>query len=181
MSVALRTATAEDARHAAEVLLSSRKAFLPYAPSVHTDAEVHRWVREVLIPSGGVTVACAGTLVVGVLARRASPASVGSTNSISRQAMSGKVSVHACLATRSRRCPCRCGSTRSRPTHAPARSTSATASRPWRSATVVRMRSTVPMFCTNLPLRQRLGHNRSCRTLCRQNLSQERCGPREER
>ena len=68
MSVALRTATAEDARHAAEVLLSSRKAFLPYAPSVHTDAEVHRWVREVLIPSGGVTVACAGTLVVGVLA-----------------------------------------------------------------------------------------------------------------
>jgi GNAT superfamily N-acetyltransferase len=68
MSVALRAATLEDAPQAAEVLLSSRRAFLPYAPSAHTDAEVHRWVREALIPSGGVTVACAGTLVVGVLA-----------------------------------------------------------------------------------------------------------------
>jgi len=68
MSVALRAATTEDAPHVAEVLISSRKAFLPYAPSVHADTEVHRWVREVLIPSGGVTVACAGAALVGALA-----------------------------------------------------------------------------------------------------------------
>jgi len=52
----------------AEVLLSSRKAFLPYAPLSHTEVEVRQWVRDLLIPSGGVTVACAGGLVVGVLA-----------------------------------------------------------------------------------------------------------------
>ncbi|MGH7489525.1 MAG: GNAT family N-acetyltransferase [bacterium] len=63
----MRAATAEDAPHVAEVLLSSRKAFLPYACSAHTDNEVHQWVRETLIPSGGVTVACVGTSIVGVL------------------------------------------------------------------------------------------------------------------
>jgi GNAT superfamily N-acetyltransferase len=68
MNVMLRAATAEDAPHVAAVLLSSRQAFLPYAPLSHTDAEVHQWVRETLIPSGGVTVACAGAAVVGVLA-----------------------------------------------------------------------------------------------------------------
>jgi GNAT superfamily N-acetyltransferase len=34
----------------------------------HTDAEVYQWVRDVLVPSGGVTVACAGASLVGVLA-----------------------------------------------------------------------------------------------------------------
>ena len=68
MSVALRAAITEDAPHVAEVLLRSRKAFLPYASLAHTDAEVHQWVREVLIPAGGVTVACAGPSIVGVLA-----------------------------------------------------------------------------------------------------------------
>jgi GNAT superfamily N-acetyltransferase len=68
MSAALRPATIEDAARVAEVLLSSRKAFLPYACSAHTDAEVHQWVREALIPSGSVTVACVDTSIVGVLA-----------------------------------------------------------------------------------------------------------------
>lgn len=68
MSIALRAATAEDASHVAEVLLSSRKAFLPYARLAHSDAEVRQWVREVLIRSGGVSVACVGLSVVGVLA-----------------------------------------------------------------------------------------------------------------
>jgi ribosomal protein S18 acetylase RimI-like enzyme len=63
----LRPATVEDAPHISEVILSSRKAFLPYAPIVHPDAEVRQWVREVLVPSGGVTLACAGGSVVGVL------------------------------------------------------------------------------------------------------------------
>ena len=68
MSFTLRAATNEDAPSVAEVLLSSRKAFLPYAPFPHTDAEVHRWVHEVVVPSGGVTVACSGSVVVGVVA-----------------------------------------------------------------------------------------------------------------
>src|SRR5262245_19297343 len=68
MSLTLRPATIEDALPVADVLLSSRKAFLPFAPAAHTDAEVRQWVRKTLIPSGGVTVACAGAAVVGVLA-----------------------------------------------------------------------------------------------------------------
>jgi len=68
MSTTLRPATIEDAAQVAEVLLSSRRVFLPYAPLAHTDAAVRRWVREPLIPSGGVTVACVGGEVVGVLA-----------------------------------------------------------------------------------------------------------------
>src|SRR5215469_14084994 len=68
MSAGLRAATIEDAPHIAEVLLSSRRAFLPYAPLAHTDAEVRQWVREVLVPSGGVTVASTDSGIVGVLA-----------------------------------------------------------------------------------------------------------------
>lgn len=68
MSVSLRPATIEDALAVAEVLLSSRKAFLPYACSAHTDAAVHQWVRDLLIPSGGVTVASIDAALVGVLA-----------------------------------------------------------------------------------------------------------------
>jgi GNAT superfamily N-acetyltransferase len=68
LNIALRPAAAEEACAVAEVMLASRKAFLPYAPSAHSDAEVHQWVSDVLIPSGGVTVACAGALIVGILA-----------------------------------------------------------------------------------------------------------------
>lgn len=68
MSMALRAAVAGDVPRVAEVLLSSRKAFLPFAPLVHSDDEVHRWVGERLVPAGGVTVACDGNALVGVLA-----------------------------------------------------------------------------------------------------------------
>jgi GNAT superfamily N-acetyltransferase len=52
----LRPARAEDAYAVARVLIESRRVFLPYAPSVHPDQEVHRWVANTLIPSGGVSV-----------------------------------------------------------------------------------------------------------------------------
>jgi GNAT superfamily N-acetyltransferase len=68
MRVTLRDASVEDAACVADVLLASRKAFLPYACAAHTDAQIHQWVREALIPSSGVTVACAGASLVGVLA-----------------------------------------------------------------------------------------------------------------
>jgi GNAT superfamily N-acetyltransferase len=65
---ALRGAVAEDADAVAQVLISSRTAFLPYAPLVHSESEVRQWVARTLVPSGGVTVACVGDAIVGVLA-----------------------------------------------------------------------------------------------------------------
>jgi GNAT superfamily N-acetyltransferase len=68
MSITLRTATINDAKHVSEVLLLSRKAFLSYAPLAHTDDEVHLWIRETLIPTGDVTIANVGGAVAGILA-----------------------------------------------------------------------------------------------------------------
>jgi ribosomal protein S18 acetylase RimI-like enzyme len=68
MSVTLRPATPADAERVAEVLLASRKAFLAFAPSPHSDEEARTWVREGLLPSEAVTVAVAESQVVGVLA-----------------------------------------------------------------------------------------------------------------
>jgi GNAT superfamily N-acetyltransferase len=68
VDVLFRDATARDAAGVAEVYLASRKRFLPFAPLVHSDAEVHRWVADHLIPSGGVTVACRDGEVVGMMA-----------------------------------------------------------------------------------------------------------------
>jgi GNAT superfamily N-acetyltransferase len=65
--VSLRPATAGDAGAVAEVLLSSRKAFLPYA-CLRTDEEIRGWVGSLLIPTGGVTVAVAAGSPVGVVA-----------------------------------------------------------------------------------------------------------------
>jgi len=65
--VLLRPATVDDASTVADVLLSSRKAFLPYA-CLRTDEDVQGWVRSVLVPTGGVTIAIAAGAPVGVLA-----------------------------------------------------------------------------------------------------------------
>lgn len=64
----LRAAAAADAPEVARVLIDSRRELMPFAPSAHSDDEVRAWAREVLIPTGGVTVACFGGAVAGVLA-----------------------------------------------------------------------------------------------------------------
>jgi len=64
----LRRADGRDAAAVADVLLASRKAFLPYACSAHPDEDVRQWVRDVLLPTGEVTVAVIGEAIVGVLA-----------------------------------------------------------------------------------------------------------------
>ena len=46
---------------------ASRQRFLPYAPLVHSEAEMLRWAMQVLLPSGGVTLATVDRRVVGVL------------------------------------------------------------------------------------------------------------------
>lgn len=54
-------ADAADAAAVAEVLLKSRAQLMPYAPHAHADDGVRHWVREVLVPGGGVTLAEAET------------------------------------------------------------------------------------------------------------------------
>jgi GNAT superfamily N-acetyltransferase len=75
LNATLRPATVADAPAVADVLQESRRAFIPYAPSAHSESEIHRWVRDSLIPCGAVTVACAGSRVVGVLATSSKPGS----------------------------------------------------------------------------------------------------------
>lgn len=68
MAVELRSADAADAERVAEVLIASRKAFLPFAPSPHSDDHVRAWVRRTLLPSQAVTVALDEGRIAGVLA-----------------------------------------------------------------------------------------------------------------
>ena len=69
MNVPLRPATSADASAVAGVFLASRKQFLPFAPLAHPDDSVRRWIAEILIPTGHVTVAVdsAGT-IIGMMA-----------------------------------------------------------------------------------------------------------------
>jgi GNAT superfamily N-acetyltransferase len=68
VDLALRPATSIDASAVADVLIQSRAAYLPFAPSAHPSDEVRTWVAERLIPAGAVTVAEHQGQVVGVLA-----------------------------------------------------------------------------------------------------------------
>jgi len=71
MDVIIRSATDTDAEQVGSVYLSSRKAFVVFAPVAHTDDEVHDWVANSLIPSGGVSVAVvqrSKDVVVGMMA-----------------------------------------------------------------------------------------------------------------
>lgn len=68
MKLVVREAFSDDAAVVADVLISSRQAFMAYAPMAHAPSAVRAWVESVLIPSHGVAVACASEAVVGVLA-----------------------------------------------------------------------------------------------------------------
>jgi DTW domain-containing protein YfiP/ribosomal protein S18 acetylase RimI-like enzyme len=67
-TVPVRLATAMDGAAVAEVLMESRLAFMPYAPSAHTPDEDRNWVRNYLIPRGNVFVSSRDERVVAVLA-----------------------------------------------------------------------------------------------------------------
>jgi ribosomal protein S18 acetylase RimI-like enzyme len=66
--VQIRPATATDHAGVASTLIESRRAFMPYAPSAHSEPDVRDWVQNVLLPSGAVTVAMVDGAVAGVLA-----------------------------------------------------------------------------------------------------------------
>ncbi|MGE5104313.1 MAG: N-acetyltransferase family protein [Betaproteobacteria bacterium] len=68
MNVLLRSATPADAPRVAALLIETRRAFMPYAPSAHPEPELRKWVASVLVPSGGVTVAEVHGQVVAVMA-----------------------------------------------------------------------------------------------------------------
>jgi GNAT superfamily N-acetyltransferase len=68
MNLLLRPAVSSDCDAIADILIRTRTAFMPYAPSVHSEPKVHRWVQGHLIPSGGVTLATHSNAIVGVIA-----------------------------------------------------------------------------------------------------------------
>ena len=68
MSPYLRAGTGLDAELVANILIRARTEFMPYAPPVHPDTEIHRWVRTQLIPGGGVIVAENEGSVIGLMA-----------------------------------------------------------------------------------------------------------------
>lgn len=67
-SVELRRATPPDASVVADVYLASRRTFLPFAPLAHQEPEVREWIRTVLLPGGGVSVAVVDGVVAGLVA-----------------------------------------------------------------------------------------------------------------
>lgn len=66
--VTLRSVWLDDASNVADVLIDSRRAYQPFAPSAHPPDDVRAWVRRHLIPECNVTVADAGGTIIGVLA-----------------------------------------------------------------------------------------------------------------
>ena len=63
----VRKARIDDAPHVADVLLASRRAFLPFAVSPHTDTETRAWVRDVLFDSEEVFVVAADGVVIAMM------------------------------------------------------------------------------------------------------------------
>ena len=68
MKPLLRSATAADSPRIADLLISTRTAFMPYAPSAHSEDDVRAWVASQLVPTGGVVVAEVNERVVGAMA-----------------------------------------------------------------------------------------------------------------
>lgn len=63
-----RTAKNDDVDSVVKILTESRLEYLPYIVSPHTLDEHQWWVREVLIPTGGVVLATINSRDVAVLA-----------------------------------------------------------------------------------------------------------------
>lgn len=68
--IAVRRAGPTDAASVAEVYLASFHAALPTVRLVHTDDQVRRWIRDVVIPDTEAWVAVDGHEIVGMLSLR---------------------------------------------------------------------------------------------------------------
>ena len=72
----LRASTDADAPRVASLLIDTRSAFMPFAPSAHSTDEVREWVASGLLPSGGVVVAeIDGQVIAAMHMERADSAS----------------------------------------------------------------------------------------------------------
>jgi len=69
----LRSAVSADAAAIAQILIDVRSAFMPYAPLMHSAAEVHSWVAQILIPSGNTVIAELSGELVGVMTSARAP------------------------------------------------------------------------------------------------------------
>ncbi|MBC8135414.1 MAG: GNAT family N-acetyltransferase [Fibrella sp.] len=63
-----RPATSDDAEAVADVYLVSRRTFLSFAPLAHSELEIRGWIRDILIPTGQVTVAEESGKIIGMMA-----------------------------------------------------------------------------------------------------------------
>ena len=64
----MRIATQSDANILADLYLASRKKYISFAPLVHSDAEIHRWMHDILIPNSQVWVVEQHDVIVGMMA-----------------------------------------------------------------------------------------------------------------
>lgn len=64
----IRGARLLDSAKLARCYLASRRTLLDYAPLPHSDAEVLAWIKDTLLPTGGVTLALESGTVVGFIA-----------------------------------------------------------------------------------------------------------------
>jgi len=64
----IRLADTQDAHEIGELFLASRKKHVSFAPLAHSDAEVRDWIRDTVIPGGGVFVYCERDVIVGFVA-----------------------------------------------------------------------------------------------------------------
>ena len=67
MHIILSKAQIGDSAVIAEIYISSRKKFLPYAPSAHSEADMRDYIRR-LVSDGGVTIAKEGEIILGFIA-----------------------------------------------------------------------------------------------------------------
>lgn len=63
----LRKAAPKDVTAIANVYLNSRKKLVSFAPLVHTDENIHQWIRNVLLPEEQVIVAETKGIIIGMM------------------------------------------------------------------------------------------------------------------
>lgn len=66
--IQLRKAKKDDANSVAQILSSSRREYLSFVKSPHSDNEVYRWVRDILISNSNVVIARWNDRDAGILA-----------------------------------------------------------------------------------------------------------------
>jgi ribosomal protein S18 acetylase RimI-like enzyme len=67
-SLIFRSATQSDTEGVVKVYLSSRKAFVPFAPIAYSEEAVYTWIRDILIPESQVTVVERDNKIIGMMA-----------------------------------------------------------------------------------------------------------------